>query len=74
MTLELYFGVRPLSFFRADSSNITFGKDHIRRIVKTYKKSKTLYPEGRSRAELKEMVCHDGKWYANKDELERALE
>ena len=74
MMLEVYFGAPRLSFFRADSSRITFGKDHIRRIVHLYNKSKTLHAEGTSRAELKEMVCHDGQWYANEDELKQALE
>ena len=74
MKLEVYFGVPHLSFFPADCSKIELGKDHIRRIVEKYRRRKSLPPVRISWSELEEMVCHDGKWYANEDELERELE
>jgi len=74
MKLEVYFGAQPLSFFRIDSSKIEFRKDNVHRIVDVYRRGKSLPRQEISREELEEMVCHEGNWYANEYELQRALD
>jgi hypothetical protein len=61
MKLEVYIGVPPLAFFCSNSARLKPGKDRIRQIVNTYRKAKSLPCRGTSRAELKEMVCHDDR-------------
>jgi hypothetical protein len=87
MELEIYFGVPPLFFVSADSSGIEVGtnKGHINKMVERYHRrwrseavpcgSDDAVPKpAPTKDELEAMVCQDGQWYANKDELEKAME
>ena len=83
--LEIYFGAPPLFFVRADDDGIEPGTDHIRTLVDRYhqlwrnepaprRKCDRLPRKKVSKAELQAMVCHEGKWYVDQDELEEATE
>jgi hypothetical protein len=83
MQLEMYFGAPPLFFVPADDPGIELGKDRVRTLVDRYQQhwwnervgnDDPLPRKKVSKAELEAMVCHNGQWYADEHELDKAIE